>query len=79
MRSPSSSHSPNHSPSHSSSHPESLVGESVVEKIASEKWPGVNGLYDSECEWCNWEDMVTLANSYTEQVIHVLPYVNMDW
>lgn len=55
------------------------VSEYLVDKIAEQQWVGVNGTYDNESEWKEWEEMTTSFNPYSNQIVYILPYVNTDW
>ncbi|CAN7938987.1 unnamed protein product, partial [Ixodes hexagonus] len=54
------------------------VTPAVEERFATDKWEFVNGLYDHRGEWRGWEE-VTTAESVGGDVLHILPYVNIDW
>lgn len=54
------------------------VSESDVEKVIESKWEFVNGCYDSEYDWRDWSEM-TNSVSYNGDLLHILPYVNIDW
>jgi len=54
------------------------VDENEVHKLCESKWEHVNGTYDSETEWREWNEM-TSGVSYGGELIHILPYVNINW
>lgn len=47
------------------------VDEDVI-KINEEKWPNVNGVYDDQGEWHEWNEL-TYSYSYDKELI-ILPY-----
>ena len=53
------------------------VTEYEVEKYCEQKWESVNGTYDADTEWRPWNSM-TSAVSYNQEVLHILPYVDID-
>lgn len=55
------------------------VPEYLVERIADQQWVGVNGTYDNDSEWRGWEELTAAFNPYSNLVIHILPYVNINW
>jgi len=55
------------------------VPEYLVDRLADQKWNCVNGTYDNESEWREWQEMTTALNSYSGEILHILPYVNIDW
>lgn len=52
--------------------PRRNVEEDVV-KITEEKWPEVNGVYDPEGQWHDWND-ITYSYSYDKTELIILPY-----
>lgn len=54
------------------------VSEYLVDRIDQEKWPGVNGDYDSDGQWREWQDMTTAVNIYSGDIVNILPYVNIS-
>lgn len=54
------------------------IPEYMVDRIDSEKWPGVNGHYDNEGEWREWHEMTTAINVYSGDIVNILPYVNIS-
>lgn len=55
------------------------VPEYLVEKISHERWAGVNGHYDRDGEWREWNEMATGYNSYSKEPVFILPYVSVDY
>lgn len=51
------------------------VPDYLIEKIDNEKWPGVNGIYDSNNEWKGWEEISIHNNDYSNELVIILPYV----
>jgi hypothetical protein len=54
------------------------VPEYLVDRIDQEKWPGVNGDYDNDGEWREWQEMTTAVNVYSGDIVNILPYVNIS-
>lgn len=48
------------------------LDEDVV-RIESEKWPNVNGVYDAQGEWHDWNE-ITYSYSYENSELIILPY-----
>lgn len=59
--------------------PESQPSEAkldIIESVArlnGEKWPNVNGVYDAQGEWHDWND-ITYSYSYDNSELIILPY-----
>lgn len=53
------------------------VNEENLERLHTEQWSGVNGLYD---HWQNWNDWTRTYSmpSYNGDHLHILPYVVLD-
>lgn len=47
--------------------------EEDVTKMSEEKWPNVNGVYDAQGEWHNWNE-ITYSYSYENSELIILPY-----
>jgi len=47
--------------------------EADVIKLAQEKWPEMNGVYDGDGEWHDWNE-ITYGYSYNSQELIILPY-----
>ncbi|XP_022257822.1 mediator of RNA polymerase II transcription subunit 26-like isoform X2 [Limulus polyphemus] len=54
------------------------VTKECVDRLLLEQWNSVNGNYDHNSRWRDWKDVVT-AESYNSDLLHILPYVNIDW
>lgn len=55
------------------------VPDYLVDKIAEQKWTGVNGTYDNDSEWREWKEVTTALNPYNNEIVYILPYVDIDW
>lgn len=51
--------------------------ESTVDKLHNEQWKGVNGRTDYLGEWRDWTQTYSLP-TYNADLLHILPYVNID-
>lgn len=49
------------------------VTEEDVIRLNEERWPNVNGVYDAQGEWRDWNDM-TYNFSYENSELIILPY-----
>lgn len=47
--------------------------EEDVTKMSEEKWPNVNGVYDAQGEWHDWNE-ITYSYSYENSELIILPY-----
>lgn len=47
--------------------------EQDVNRLSEEKWPNVNGVYDAQGEWHDWNDL-TYSYSYENTELIILPY-----
>lgn len=47
--------------------------EEDVIKLNEERWPNVNGVYDAQGEWHDWND-ITYNYSYDNSELTILPY-----
>lgn len=47
--------------------------EEDVRKVSEEKWPNVNGVYDAQGEWHDWNE-ITYSYSYENSELIILPY-----
>lgn len=52
--------------------PSRNIEEDVI-KLTEEKWPHVNGVYDSQGEWHDWNEL-TYGYSYENSELIILPY-----
>lgn len=48
------------------------IGE-YVSRLNDDKWPNVNGVYDAQGEWHDWNEM-TYSYTYGETELIILPY-----
>lgn len=55
------------------------VTEEMVDKIADEHWDHVNGTYDCEGQWHEWNETTTQMNTQNDEVFVILPYVHTGW
>ncbi|XP_014674420.1 PREDICTED: mediator of RNA polymerase II transcription subunit 26-like [Priapulus caudatus] len=53
------------------------VTEEEVDRICNEQWEGVNGWYDHQGAWKDW-NLCFSHPSHAGEFVHVLPYVNID-
>ena len=53
------------------------VSDSLMERLHTERLPGVNGLYDMNGDWTSWHQTITLPSFEGDQ-LHILPYVDLD-
>lgn len=54
------------------SEPTRNIEEDVI-RLDEEKWPNVNGVYDAQGEWHDWNDL-TYSYSYENSELIILPY-----
>lgn len=47
--------------------------EQDVIRLNEEKWPNVNGVYDAQGEWHDWNEL-TYSFSYDNSELIILPY-----
>lgn len=47
--------------------------EEDVVRLGEEKWPYVNGVYDAQGEWHDWNE-ITYSYSYENSELIILPY-----
>lgn len=47
--------------------------EDDVIRLNDEKWPNVNGVYDAQGEWHDWNEL-TYSYSYENSELIILPY-----
>ena len=53
------------------------VTDEEVDRLSSEQWKYVNGMYDHAGIWHDWTSTLSLS-SYNGELLHILPYVNID-
>lgn len=54
-----------------------IVSEDIIDKLHNEQWTSVNGNLDSNGEWYDWTQLFTNL-SYSDEPLHILPYVLLD-
>lgn len=54
------------------------VTDERVDRLLSDRWDCVNGNYDYNDKWKDWKD-VTTSRSYNDDLLNILPYVNISW
>ena len=54
-----------------------LVTDARVDRLHLEYWTGVNGQYDHRNQWHDWTQTFSVP-SYDGDLLHILPYVNID-
>lgn len=55
------------------------VTEEMVDRIADEQWDQVNGTYDADGQWRQWDETTSQINPYSDEMFHILPYVQTGW
>ena len=53
------------------------VEDGDVERLDSERIPGVNGQFDADGAWHEWTETLSMP-SFNNDLQHILPYVNLD-
>lgn len=56
-----------------STQPKRTVTEDDVIRLNEDRWPNVNGVFDAEGEWHDWNN-ITFSYSYDNSELIILPY-----
>lgn len=49
------------------------ISEEDITRLNEERWPNVNGVYDADGEWHDWND-ITYSYGYENAELIILPY-----
>ena len=54
------------------------VCDADVDRLHTDHWPGVNGQYNDNQQWHNWQQVYSMP-SYEGNLLHILPYVDIEY
>lgn len=56
------------------------VTEEMLFKIEHEEWEHVNGIYDENGQWKEWDEtLVNHRDIFEDDPLVIMPYVNTNW